>query len=225
MTEKEYSAIDDDFSFIPNPNSTILTISESVNADRPVLVYADASPPYADNDNTTHFSDQEPASSTRENNNQKIDIYSQIPEDQRHLVEPALIGGSVLGLLLGGPVLSIIIGCGSAYSIRKQDSVLGDIARGVADITQQVQTKAIDVETKHKLFQKFSSSIKDYCNDYPQESWINKTQTLTRNAWSSTVDYTRNHQLIERGVEGTGRGIEYLTKVFSSSSRPASTLQ
>mmetsp|Transcript_20601 Transcript_20601/g.48869 ORF Transcript_20601/g.48869 Transcript_20601/m.48869 type:complete len:233 (+) Transcript_20601:86-784(+) len=222
MTEKDYSLIED------------LSFATSPNDEAPMLVYADASPAYDDDEEEENEYDTANSvvvdrervggsNSDSSDDSLKIDITAEVPEDQKHLVKPALIGGSVVGLLLGGPIISVLVGCGSAYSVRKQNSALGDIARGLGDITTQVQNKAIEVETKHHVAQNITSSINNYCEEKPKESWINKTRSFTAKTWSSTVEYATRNQLIERGVEGTGRGIEYLSDFFSSSSSSSTT--
>jgi hypothetical protein len=205
----------------------------------PLRVYADASPPEDDyyydyaiiqesfgSNNNTARSTAEGGTTPidargdddDDDDNTKIDIYSQVPDDHKHLVKPALVGGAVFGMLLGGPIVSVLLGFGSAYSVRKQDAAIGDIARGVGEITEQVQHKAVEVETKHQYCHRIRSSVENYCKEQPDDSWVNRTKSVIASAWSSTVKYTHENQLIERGVEGTGRGIEYLSNVFSSSS-------
>merc|ERR1712224_615069 len=48
------------------------------------------------------------------------------------------------------------------------------------------------------------------CDDDKGESLAFKTRSFVVSSWNAASKYTRENQLIERGVEGTGKGIEYV---------------
>jgi hypothetical protein len=156
----------------------------------------------------SYMDEQPPTENTR------IDITRLVPEDQKHLVGPAGLGGAVLGFIFGGPILSALLGFGSAYAVRKENGA-GDAARALGEMTMSVQQKAAEIEDRHRYYGRSVDAINRQC-EKSQHSLAFKTREFVRSTWHAVGDYTRKHQLIERGVEGTGKGVEYVACAFTS---------
>jgi hypothetical protein len=121
--------------------------------------------------------------------------------------------GAVIGLLIGGPFLAAFAGFGSAYATQK-DGAAGDTARALGDVALTVKEKARDLNAKHHIVDKFKKVA--------GETW-EKAQELDRNhhileqlkallifSWEALIDFVRRRRLLEKGVDGVGRGIEYI---------------
>mmetsp|Transcript_24759 Transcript_24759/g.40512 ORF Transcript_24759/g.40512 Transcript_24759/m.40512 type:complete len:242 (+) Transcript_24759:81-806(+) len=159
----------------------------------------------------------------KENDDEKerIDITKFVPEDQKHLVVPAGVGGAVLGLVLGGPIVSALTGFGAAYAVRKENGV-GDAARALGEITMSVQNKATEIEDRHRYYERSVNAINQQC-EKSKRSVVYKTKQAVVSSWQAVEDCARRNQLLERGVEGTGKGAEYVAKAFSNKKKTSTT--
>lgn len=202
-----------DFILVDRPDERVAATEQD-----PLLLYADASSPAHEDPAANGSSSESPeATTTTTTIEPTIDILQYVPDDQRHLVGPAGVGGAVLGMVVGGPILSALVGCGSAYAVRK-DGTPGDVARTIGEATLSLQTKVEGYEAKHGYCKKVQTSVREYCDEQPPHSLVAKTRAMAVCSWSAAINYIRKHQIIERGVEGTGYGIEYIANLFSSSS-------
>ncbi|KAG7363194.1 hypothetical protein IV203_026554 [Nitzschia inconspicua] len=143
----------------------------------------------------------------------RIDITQHVPDDKKHLVTPAGIGGAVVGLVLGGPVGSALLGFGSAYAVRKENCA-GNAARALGELTLSVRKKAVEIEDEHQYCQRSVSAINKQC-EKTQNSAVYKTKEFVASSWKKVEEYTRRHQILERGVEGTGKGVEYVVNAIT----------
>merc|ERR1712194_828762 len=162
-----------------------------------------------------------------------IDITQAVSAEEKHLVKEAGHGGAVLGFLVGGPIGSALLGFGSAYAIRKpKDSTLGKSSRSLAELTMSLKEKAKGVENEHHFVKRSKTSIDHFCGDTinddtndnhnvdnknkneKRKSHMNnlacQTRSIIVSGWEAAAHYTKKKQVMEQGVEGTGKGIEYL---------------
>jgi len=138
-----------------------------------------------------------------------IDITKSVEEEEKHLVKPAGIGGAILGFICGGPILAALLGFGSAYAVRKKNGT-GNAARALGELTISVQEKTSQIEEKNHFLGRTTSTINKFCDDKDEKSVAFKTKAFVVSRWLAASKYTKENQLIERGVEGTGKGIEYI---------------
>ena len=188
MTLKEYSILDD--------NSSLIT---------PILV---GEPIERQTQPTTEGKEQE---------EEKIDVTELVPEEEKHLVKPAGVGGAIVGFIFGGPILSALVGFGAAYAIRKNNGA-GDAARALGELTISVQDTAAKIEEKNKYFEKTKASVGDISNKLPS-----KARGFLVSNWLAVSNYTKENQLIERGVEGTGKGFEFISSSISQLRKKSDT--
>lgn len=135
-----------------------------------------------------------------------IDIFNDVPDENKHLVREAGQGGAVVGFVLGGPIGSALTGFGCAYSVRKNNSC-GKLARKIGTITLDVKDKMSKFEERHHFYAKSKSTVDGFCEN---NRIANKTQQIVCAGYAKAQKFTEEHQLIEKSVEGTGKGIEFV---------------
>jgi len=221
LDEKKYDGADTTL----RPTSTIIVDAEPIHNSGQLQ----------QNNNTTEAEVESIATATA-----AIDITKSVSEEEKHLVKEAGQGGAVLGFVVGGPIGSALLGFGSAYAIRKpKDSTIGKASRSLANLTVSVKEKAKGVEEEHHFVKRSKATIGNICgdnndnedvvetrnddnsnnNDNENGSSKNiayKTRALAVSSWKAASKFTKDNQVIERGVEGTGKGIEYLDGAISS---------
>jgi hypothetical protein len=131
---------------------------------------------------------------------------------QQALVTPSGITGAVIGLLIGGPIIGAIAGFGSAYAVRK-DGAAGDAARALGEVALSVQATGQEWEEKHHVWRDTKRTIQ-----HADSKVAIQARTLVAKGWKSAVELIRQHNLLERGVEGTGQGFEYVADKIQSMS-------
>ena len=151
---------------------------------------------------TTPLVEPESIDSSSHQEEKKIDITRLVKEKQKHLVKPAGVGGAIVGFIFGGPLLSALLGFGSAYAVRKENGA-GDAARALGEMTKTVQDKADEIEDKNKYLERSKETVDKVTGILPHT-----TREFFASRWLAASNYTRDNQLIEKGVEGTGKGIE-----------------
>jgi len=157
-----------------------------------------------------------------------IDITATVAKQDKHLVQPAGVGAAVLGFVFGGPIVSALLGFSAAYLVRKKDGI-GNEARALGELTISVQEKLAEFEKKSRLVENTTNTINNICDDEKEESIPFKTRAFLVSTWLTVTNFTKENQLLERGVEQTGRGLEFLgksiEKVKGKSSKPASEVR
>ena len=135
-------------------------------------------------------------------------------QDRSLLLVASGAAGATLGfLLLGGPILAVIAGFGTAYATQKSGAV-GDIARALGEVALTTRAKAKELDEKHHLVDKTKQVAEDAWNHAKaldrKHHLMEKTKDFLMFSWNETVAFTRRHRLLERGVEAVGRGTDYV---------------
>ena len=139
-------------------------------------------------------------------------------EEQRAQMERSSgITGAVIGFLLGGPILAAIAGFGAAYAVRKENAV-GENARSLGKFGESVGEKAKELDRQHEISDKTKHVLGSAWSQVEKldRNIANKIQEFAANSWKASVAFTKDHKLIERGIENTGRGFEYVSSKFST---------
>lgn len=160
-------------------------------------------PLFEDEHNTD---DEKDTNTPRLQPKKKIDIYNSVPEEKQYLVKEAGHGGAIVGFFAAGPIGAVVGGFGAAYAVRKPDG-LGKAARSLGKVTLSAKTKLGQMEQHHQYWHRSHRAITTLTPTCAQ-AWSCKS-------WDSATKFTHDHQLLERGVEGTGRGMEYLSRNLS----------
>lgn len=135
-------------------------------------------------------------------------------DDNNARITAAGIGSGVVGLLFGGPIVALIFGFGGAYAAEKKDGLLGDTARSVGDVALSVQEKAKNLDRKYNVMENVKDSSQrtwERAKQFDHEHKVlDKTKDLVVYSWFAMIDFVRRHHLIERGVNGVGKGFCWL---------------
>lgn len=101
--------------------------------------------------------------------------------------------GAVVGMLVGGPALSLIMGFGTAYYTKKEGPA-GDLARAMGDVALLAKEKWNENRARHH-----SRCHMHRCRhrEHVKEQFIRCITKL----WASTLEYVERNKLIERGSE------------------------
>lgn len=142
---------------------------------------------------------------------ESIDVTKSVAKEDKHLAKPAGIGGAVLGFIFGGPILSALLGFSAAYAVRKKNAT-GDAARSLGGLFVSVQEKTAEIEEKNHFIEKTRTSVNDFCDDENEKSVPFKTRAFLVSTWLAVSKFTKEKQLLERGVEQTGKGLEFIGK-------------
>ena len=140
-------------------------------------------------------------------------------EDQqgsaRDLVGPSCIAGAVVGLVLGGPILAVVVGLGSAHAARN-DGRAGDVARAMGETVLYIQSTGQAWEDQHHVLRDMQSSI----SRRGDSQVIGRVCNVMQKGWKSAVQLNQRHKWAERGMEVTGRRLKDLSgKIQSMSDR------
>lgn len=153
---------------------------------------------------------------------------SQIPTAQvqppKARVAASGTAGCILGCLIGGPICAILGGFGSAYAAKNKEGAAGDCARAMGDVALVAKAKAFEVEEKHNVVENSKQvaagaweNAKEMDRDY---HICEKTKDAIAYTGKAAVNFTVKHRLLERGVQGVGRGMESVAEKLSSNSSP-----
>mmetsp|Transcript_44922 Transcript_44922/g.83219 ORF Transcript_44922/g.83219 Transcript_44922/m.83219 type:complete len:256 (-) Transcript_44922:286-1053(-) len=123
------------------------------------------------------------------------------------------VTAAVLGLLIGGPLLSAFLGFTAAYASQKENDRAGRYARNLGNFGVSVMERALALDAKYRIAER--------CVEGSEWAWrrakandgrhdiLEKTRDFTLRMWTLVVKYVREYRLLERGVEVAGRGYEY----------------
>lgn len=166
------------------------------------------------NENTKYSTAPRPVIIEDDSEEEPIDITKQVADEDKHLVQPAGVGAAVVGTIFFGPILGALLGFSSAYAVRKQNAA-GNVARAVGELTKSVQEKTDEIEEKYHFGQRTVAAIDDVCDDPMERSILFKTRAFFVNAWLTVANFTKEKQLLQKGVEGTGQGLEAIGRAFN----------
>jgi hypothetical protein len=136
-------------------------------------------------------------------------------EQQQTLTVSAGVAGGVVGLLVGGPILAILTGFGTAYATQ-QEGAAGDAARAVGQLAVEAKQKAVQVDRKHNLVQKGQVAATQAWEKAKeidrQHNILDKTKAFCVWSWETAREQNRKHHLLERAVAATGRFISLVVR-------------
>jgi len=134
-------------------------------------------------------------------------------EDQtQNLTVGAGVAGGVLGLLLGGPVLAILAGFGTAYATQHEGAT-GDAARAVGLVALETKEKARELDAKHNLAAKAQDVAADAWEKAKEldrkHNILVRTKEFLIWSWETVAEQNRKHHLLERAVNAVGTMIAF----------------
>merc|ERR1712176_1192015 len=136
------------------------------------------------------------------------------------------VAAGVGASLLAGPVVGVIAGLGAAHLTRKDGSA-GDVARSLGDVALSAKDKASELDQKYRIVDR-SKNVADNAWESVRKlesdnGPLHKGKDAAVKGWENTVEYTRRHRLIERGVDGVGNAIDWTTAKLRKTTQNTTT--
>jgi hypothetical protein len=125
-------------------------------------------------------------------------------EHERQRTVGAGAAGAVMGLLVGGPVLSVIFGFGTAY-YTKHEGATGDLARALGEVALVARDKFQEIDNKHHLVQKGQDAAEEAIRRMQEADRRHhgreKFFRFVAYCWETTLSFVERHRLVERGYD------------------------
>uniref|UniRef100_A0A7R9ZAN4 Uncharacterized protein n=1 Tax=Pseudictyota dubia TaxID=2749911 RepID=A0A7R9ZAN4_9STRA len=134
-------------------------------------------------------------------------------DDEKTMIRSG-VTAAVLGILLGGPLLSAFLGFTAAYASQKENDRAGRYARSLGDFGVSAKERAFALDAKCHISRRCAEATerawcraKEYDTRYDV---LEKLRNVASRVCALLVKYVLDHRLLERGVEVAGRGYEYV---------------
>ncbi|KAL3809478.1 hypothetical protein ACHAXA_007778 [Cyclostephanos tholiformis] len=132
------------------------------------------------------------------------------------------------GLILGGPIVGILTGVGAAVVASKNDGPAGDVARSAGafavETGSMVGETAKDVNEKHGILEKIKNVLASGWRRAQQLDEEHKIGDRTRETIDGvrqkTVEFEKEHHLMQSILEGVHNGVGYLLDKLKSATAP-----
>jgi hypothetical protein len=138
---------------------------------------------------------------------------------QNEEVDDVTVGAGIaagsLGLLVGGPVLAILTGFGTAYAAtQSQEGAARDVARALGQIALQTRDKALELDRRHNLVVKGKQAVSEgwtKLKELDQKHQIlEKGKAFVVWSWTQMAEQNRKHRILERAIEATGKALSFI---------------
>jgi hypothetical protein len=128
----------------------------------------------------------------------------------------SVAAGAVSGLLLGGPILSII-GAAGAGMYAKENGVVGDVVRAGGEVAISVGERASRLNKKHGCASKAKQAAgavgRRICEvGREQNVWGSKVKSLARHVGSKAIEIENEHHLLENLLALMSKGFTSLAE-------------
>jgi hypothetical protein len=138
-------------------------------------------------------------------------------QQQTPLPKAAAAGGAVVGLFLGGPFVSLILGIG-AHHYAKREGAVGDCARALGEIALVTRDKFRQVNNRHHLVDKGKEAASRTLHNMQRADRKHKAKErfgyFVSHCYALTLDFVYRHRLIERGSEKFKKLLNMLTEAI-----------
>jgi hypothetical protein len=201
---------------IPFANASIVTIDDELSDDPIVVPMAETMPVTSpsNHDNTQAVYETPPvvdismqSRESSEGATSSLTGPSVVEEESslpRNIPKAAATGGAVVGMLLGGPFLSLFLGVGS-HHYSKQEGAMGDCARALGEVAIVAKEKFQQVDDRHHLLDKGKEAASRTWDRVQQADREHKLQEkmgyFVSHCYAVTLDFIYRHNLIERATE------------------------
>lgn len=157
----------------------------------------------------------------------EVEDYSEYPQAK---VVASGSAGCILGCLMGGVACAVMGGLGSAYAAKhKGGTCAGDTARAMGEVATIARQKAIAVDEKYDVAKTTKEAAKtsfEKAKAMDQKySICERTKNAVISTGKTTIDFAARHRLVERSVEGVGRGLEYVGGKITTSDAASTSIE
>lgn len=233
MVELHASIYDGDEN-IPFANASIVTFDDELSHDPIVVPMAETlsvSSPSSNHGSQAVYQMTPPvldiSMQTRETSDGATSSLNDPPTTEGESSSPnipkaAAAGGAVMGMFLGGPFLSLVLGVGS-HHYSKQEGAVGDCARALGEVALVAKEKFQRVDDRHHLVEKGKEAASRTWDRVQQADRDHKIQEkvgyLVSHCYALTLDFIYRHNLIERASEKFKKFVSLLTEAVHEHER------
>lgn len=112
--------------------------------------------------------------------------------------------GAILGLLVGGPVFSLVLGFGTVY-YTKQEGATGDLARALGEVALVARDKWKEVDSKHHIVDQSRQAANEAIHRIQEADRRHHARAhlykFVSFCWKSTLQFVDRHRVVERGCD------------------------
>jgi hypothetical protein len=223
MVELQVSPYDSDF--IPFAEASIVTFDDELSPESVAVPAAEslssASPMSSGSAPVWEVLNEPNAATTRPLSSlpppQQQERQQQQKQQETAVPKAAAAGGAVVGLFLGGPIVSLILGIG-AHHYAKREGATGDCARALGEIALVTRDKFRRVNDRHHLVDKGKKAASRTLHNMQRADRKHKAKErfgyFVSHCYALTLDFVYRHRLIERGSEKFKKLLNMVTKAI-----------
>jgi hypothetical protein len=129
--------------------------------------------------------------------------------------------GAAIGMMFGGPLLSVVLGIGAAF-YSQQEGATGDVARALGDIAIMARVRFLELDAKHHLVEKGQEAVTRILRKLKHKAEKNpeakvKVKRFVGWCWRALVEFENQHKLIQRGSIKAKEHLDSLVAQYSLS--------
>jgi hypothetical protein len=118
------------------------------------------------------------------------------------------VASGMFGMLVGGPVLAILLGLGTAYA-ADQPGAAGDAARSVGEVAIVAQNKFKKLDEEHKFVERSkvvaAEAVQKLQEADRDHRLVDRFKDFATRSFQSVSLYVKEHRLLERGTQAVGQ--------------------
>jgi hypothetical protein len=118
------------------------------------------------------------------------------------------VASGIFGMLMGGPVLAILLGFGTAYA-ADQPGAAGDVARSVGEVALVAQAKFRKLDQQHQFVENgkavAAKAVQKMHEADREHRIVDRIKDVAIKSFRSLVQFVKEHRLIERGTQAVGQ--------------------
>jgi hypothetical protein len=118
------------------------------------------------------------------------------------------VASGMFGMLMGGPVLAILLGFGTAYA-ADQPGAAGDVARSVGEVALVAQAKFRKLDDQHKFVENgkvmAAKAVQKMQEADREHRIVDRIKDVAIRSFRSVVMFVKEHRLLERGTLAVGQ--------------------
>jgi hypothetical protein len=128
--------------------------------------------------------------------------------------------GAAIGMMLGGPLFSVVLGIGAAF-YSQQEGATGDVARAMGDVAIMARVRFLELDAKHHLLEKSQKAALKILKKLQHNVENNpeakvKAKRFVGWCWRSIVEFENKNKLIQRVSIKAKEHLDSLAEQYSS---------